>query len=234
VAYLSDQHDATVIHGDGGRRSVRKQAGLARSDVVASLTGYGAMTNVGICTMAREIDPEIGTVARIDHGDAAEYTGLVDRVVYPEQLAAHAATNEIMHVAGEGVQTVKEVTGDLAILELSVASDAPVAGRELSDAAFPRGVGRHRRAGQQPVAGATDGAGARLPLPRRRQDGCQRRGGSAVPRVTAGRRPGGLERPVGRRFICEPGTPPGGFLLVVSVKVKSVRVQSRRSSAMAA
>ena len=139
MAYLSDQHDATVIHGDGGRRSVRKQAGLARSDVVASLTGYGAMTNVGICTMAREIDPEIGTVARIDHGDAAEYTGLVDRVVYPEQLAAHAATNEIMHVAGEGVQTVKEVTGDLAILELSVASDAPVAGRELSDVAFPRG-----------------------------------------------------------------------------------------------
>jgi len=107
--------------------------------VAVWLTGHGARGSVAIWWVERGIAPEIGTVARIDHGDAAEYTGLVDRVVYPEQLAAHAATNEIMHVAGEGVQTVKEVTGDLAILELSVASDAPVAGRELSDVAFPRG-----------------------------------------------------------------------------------------------
>ena len=140
VEFLSDQYDATVIHGDGGRRSVLQQAGLDRSDVVAALTGYGAMTNVGICAMATEIEPDVGTVARIDHGDRDEYAGLVDRVVYPEELAAHAATNEIVHVAGGGVQTIEEVTGDLSLLELTVASDAPVAGRELRDVAFPRGA----------------------------------------------------------------------------------------------
>jgi len=139
VAFLSDQYDATVIHGDGGRRSVLQQAGLDRSDVIAALTGYGAMTNIGICAMATEIEPDIGTVARIDHGDRDEYDGLVDRVVYPEELAAHAATNEILHVAGGGVQTIEEVTGDLALLELTVAGDAPVADRELRDVAFPRG-----------------------------------------------------------------------------------------------
>jgi len=140
VEFLSDQYEATVIHGDGGRRSILEQAGLDRSDVIAALTGYGAMTNIGICTMAATIESGIGTVARIDHGDKSEYAGLVDRVVYPEQLAAHAATNEIMHVAGGGVQTVEEVTGDLTVLELTVAGDAPVAGRELSDVAFPRGA----------------------------------------------------------------------------------------------
>lgn len=140
VEFLSDQYDATIIQGDGGRRSILQQAGLGRSDVIAALTGYGAMTNIGICTMAREIEPDIGTVARIDHGDKAEYAGLVDRVVYPEQLAAHAATNEIMHVAGGGVQMIEEVTGDLTVLELTVAEEAPVADRKLSEMAFPRGA----------------------------------------------------------------------------------------------
>jgi trk system potassium uptake protein TrkA len=140
VEFLSEQYDATVIHGDGGRRSILRQAGLDQSDVVAALTGYGAMTNIGICTMAAEIDPDIGTVARIDHGDRDEYDGLVDRVVYPEELAAHAATNEIIHVAGGGVRTIEEVTGDLSLLELTVSGDAPVAGRELRDVSFPRGA----------------------------------------------------------------------------------------------
>ena len=140
VEFLSEQYDATVIHGDGGRRSILRQAGLDQSDVVAALTGYGAMTNIGICTMAAEIDPDIGTVARIDHGDRDEYDGLVDRVVYPDDLAAHAATNEIIHVAGGGVRTIEEVTGDLSLLELTVSGDAPVAGRELRDVSFPRGA----------------------------------------------------------------------------------------------
>lgn len=140
VEFLSNQYDATIIQGDGGRRSILKQAGLERSDVLAALTGYGAMTNVGICAMATTIDPDIGTVARIDHGERDEYADLVDRVVYPEELAAHAATNEILHVAGGGVQTIEEVTGDLTILELTVASNAPVADRELSEVAFPRGA----------------------------------------------------------------------------------------------
>ncbi|WP_435094630.1 potassium channel family protein [Halorubrum sp. N11] len=140
VEFLSEQYDATIIHGDGGRRSVLQQAGLDRSDVFAALTGYGAMTNIGICTMATELEPDVGTVARIDHGDRDEYAGLVDRVVYPEELAAHAATNEIVHVAGGGVQTIEQVTGNLSLLELTVAGDAPVADRELQDVSFPRGA----------------------------------------------------------------------------------------------
>lgn len=139
VKFLTDQYEATVIQGDGGRRSVLEQANLKRSDVIAALTGYGAMTNVGICTMAKTIAPDIGTVARIDHGDTEEYTEVVDRVVYPEQLAAQAATNEIMYVSNAGVQAVEQVTGDLELLDLTVAENAPVADRELREISFPRG-----------------------------------------------------------------------------------------------
>ena len=140
VDFLSEQYDATIIHGDGGRQSILRQAGLDRSDVIAALTRYGAMTNIGICTMAMNVEPDIGTVARIDHGDKDEYAGLVDQVVYAEELAANAATNEILHVAGGGVQTVQQVTGDITLLELTVSGDAPVADRELRDVSFPRGA----------------------------------------------------------------------------------------------
>jgi trk system potassium uptake protein TrkA len=139
VEFLTSKYEATVIQGDGGRRSILEQAGLERTDVLAALTGYGAMTNIGICTMAKTIDQDIGTVARIDHGETSEYAGVVDEVVYPEQLAAHAATNEIMHVAKQGVQTIEEVTSDLELLELTVADEAPVASRALRDVSFPRG-----------------------------------------------------------------------------------------------
>jgi trk system potassium uptake protein TrkA len=88
------------------------------------------MTNVGTCTMAREIEPDVGTAARIDHGEKSEYAGLVDQVVSPEELAARAATDETVHVAGGGVQTIECVTGDLTLLEITVAEDAPVAARD--------------------------------------------------------------------------------------------------------
>ncbi len=133
VEFLSNQYNATVIQGDGGRRSILQQAGLERSNIIAALTDYGAMTNVGICTMATQMQPDIGTVARIDHGNIDEYDGLVDEVVYPEKLAGHAAVNEIMHVAGAGVQTVSEVTEDLTLVEFTVSTDAPVADRELQE-----------------------------------------------------------------------------------------------------
>lgn len=140
VEYLSEQYTATVIHGDGSRQDVLKQAGLEQSDVIAALTGYGAMTNIGICLMANNLEEGINTVARIDHGNRAEYTGMVDRVVYPEQLAAHAATNEIMRAAGRDVQTLEQISEDLELVEIRVAGGAPVAGHRLEEVSFPRGT----------------------------------------------------------------------------------------------
>jgi len=140
VEYINDQYVATVIHGDGGRPSVLRQAGLERSDVVAALTGYGAMTNLGICMTAERIAPEVKTVARIDHGDTEEYGGMADAIVYPEQLAAHTAVNEITAVAGGGVRTIERVTGSLELVEVTVAEGAPAAGKRLADISFPRGA----------------------------------------------------------------------------------------------
>lgn len=140
VEYINDQYVASVIHGDGGRPSVLRQAGLERSDVVAALTDYGAMTNLGICMSAERIAPDVKTVARIDHGDSAEYEGMADAIVYPEQLAAHVAVNDIMAVSDGGVRTIEQISADLELVEVSVAEGAPAAGKRLADVSFPRGA----------------------------------------------------------------------------------------------
>lgn len=138
--FLSDQYIASVIHGDGGRPSVLQQAQLERSDIIAGLTNYGAMTNVGICMTAQRIAPDINTVARIDHGDHEEFEEVVGAVVYPEELAANAAANDIIDVSGGGVRTIEEVTDRLELIEIEVAERAPAAGKSLEAVSFPRGA----------------------------------------------------------------------------------------------
>lgn len=140
VDFLSDQYIASVIHGDGGRPSVLREARLEQSDVIAALTSYGAMTNLGICMTAQRIAPDIKTVARIDHGDHEEYEEMVDDVVYPEELAAHAAANDIIDVSGGGVRTIEEITTQLELIEIEVAEGAPAAGKSLEAVSFPRGA----------------------------------------------------------------------------------------------
>jgi trk system potassium uptake protein TrkA len=139
VEFLSDQYVATVIHGDGGRPSILRQADLERSDVLASLTTYGAMTNLGICMTGQRIAEDIRTVARIGHGDDEEYRELVDAVVYPEELAAHTAANQVIKVSDGGVRTIEEVTEDLELVEITVTETAPVTGKSLEEVALPRG-----------------------------------------------------------------------------------------------
>ncbi|WP_103029894.1 potassium channel family protein [Salinibacter altiplanensis] len=140
VEFLCDQYVASVIQGDGGRPSVLRQAKLDRSDVIAALTAYGAMTNLGICMTAQRIAPSIKTVARIDHGDDEEFGEMVDTVVYPGKLAANAAANEVIEVSGGGVRTIEEITGNLELIEITVAESAPVAGKTLEAVSLPRGA----------------------------------------------------------------------------------------------
>ena len=152
VEFLTDQYVATVIHGDGGRPSVLRETQLDRTDVIAALTSYGAMTNLGICMTAQRIEPDVKTVARIDHGDDEEYAEMVDGVVYPEELAAMTAANEVMDVSGAGVRSIEPITEALELVEIQVAEGAPAAGRTLAEVAFPRGavVVADQRSGQLP------------------------------------------------------------------------------------
>ncbi|AJF26536.1 NAD-binding protein [Haloarcula sp. KBTZ06] len=136
VSDIADQWIATVIQGDATNPDIIEQAGLERADVIAALTGETGL-NLAVCLAAAELTPDIRTVARIDRTGGESYTRFVDAVVFPERAGSRVAANEII---GSDVQTLADVTGNLDIMLIRVADDAPAAGKPLSDVRFPEGT----------------------------------------------------------------------------------------------
>ncbi|MFB6361828.1 MAG: TrkA family potassium uptake protein [Halobacteriales archaeon] len=137
--FLNDQYVATVIEGDATRPSVLRQAQPERSDVIASMIGDSVGTNIFICSTAESMNPDIDTVARIDQGDQEEYEDMVDGVIFPEELAAHSAANEVIQVCGGGVRTIEEFSEHLELLEIEVTEESPAANKRFDEIGFPRG-----------------------------------------------------------------------------------------------
>jgi trk system potassium uptake protein TrkA len=95
-ATLADQQVGRVIEGDGTDEEVLREADPEAADVVAALTN-DTRANVVVCEMAREIAPEIRTLARIsqdgerDHQHRSE----IDDIVYPAGVGARVAVDRI-------------------------------------------------------------------------------------------------------------------------------------------
>jgi trk system potassium uptake protein TrkA len=79
---------------------------------------------------ARQLQPGIRTVARIEEEEGDEYTEYVDEVYFPERASVKAAVNAI---TGSDVRTLESVTGDLELLDVRVDYDAPAAGEVVED-----------------------------------------------------------------------------------------------------
>jgi trk system potassium uptake protein TrkA len=133
---IADAYFATVIEGDAANPEILEQADVERADAVAALTGETGL-NLAVCMAAREMSPEVRTVARIDRADADAYTRFVDAVLFPERAGARVAVNEIL---GSDVQTLADVTGTLDIMQIRVGEGAPAAGKTLSEIRFPSGT----------------------------------------------------------------------------------------------
>lgn len=131
---ISDDYVATVIVGDATRPDILRQADIDRADAVAALTGKTG-TNIAICMLAERLADDVRTVLRTDRRVGDEYAAFVDEVIFPEAAGARAATNAIDH----GVATLADASGTVDIMEIQVTDSAPVAGRSLSEVAFPQG-----------------------------------------------------------------------------------------------
>jgi trk system potassium uptake protein TrkA len=95
-ARLTNQRVGNVIEGSGTDRAVLYRADLERADVVAALTN-DTRANVVICGLAREIDPEIRTIARVAQDGERDYQHLkdIDDVVYPAAAGAAIAVDHV-------------------------------------------------------------------------------------------------------------------------------------------
>jgi trk system potassium uptake protein TrkA len=136
VEEIADAWIATVIQGDASDPNILEQAGIERADTVAALTELTGL-NLAVCLLATRLTDGIRTVARVDRETDDAYDQFVDAVVYPEAAGARVAASK---TAGDEVRTLSSVTGDVEILEITVAEGAPAAGRTLADISFPAGT----------------------------------------------------------------------------------------------
>ncbi|SFR49675.1 MULTISPECIES: potassium channel family protein [Halorubrum] len=136
VSEIADEYVATVIRGDATNPDIIEQADIERADAIAALTGETGL-NLAVCLAATELSPGVRTVARIDRAAGESYTRFVDAVLFPERAGARVAANEVL---GSDVQTLADVTGNLDIMLIRVAEEAPAAGKALSEVRFPAGT----------------------------------------------------------------------------------------------
>ncbi|MFA1611884.1 potassium channel family protein [Halobellus rubicundus] len=136
VDEIADEWIATVIRGDASTPDIQKQAGVEGADAIAALTGHAGL-NLAICLVAKELNPEIRTVTRIQEATGEAYAEFVDGVVFPEHAGARVAANEIV---GSDVQTLADVTGRIDVMQIRVQEGAPAAGKTLSEVRFPAGA----------------------------------------------------------------------------------------------
>jgi trk system potassium uptake protein TrkA len=135
---VSERHVSMVVQGDATRPEILDEATVGRSDAVAAVTGDGA-TNVAVCAQARELAPEVRTVARADTAAAAEREAneaFIDAVVYPE----HAGARQVLsYVLGEGFEQFVEMPRGFEAAVFTVAEGAPVDGKRVTEISLPIG-----------------------------------------------------------------------------------------------
>lgn len=91
-------------------------------------------TNLAVCLAVQELAPAVRTVMRTTSQDES-YERSPTRWSPRRPRAARVVTNLIE----TGVETLEATTGDLEILDITVAEDAAVADRRLVEVCLPRG-----------------------------------------------------------------------------------------------
>jgi len=125
----------TIVAGDATSPSVLSSVLTDDTSVIGALTDSDS-TNLAVCLAARTFQPDIRTVARITTSDADEYEQLVDKVVFPERASVKTAVNAL---SGSDVRTFEDVTGEMEVFDIRVASDSSIAGQRLDDVDLPEG-----------------------------------------------------------------------------------------------
>jgi len=121
--------DVTYLEGDATQPSLLREATTDDTDVLGALTDDQS-TNLAVCMAAKQLYPDVETVARIELEGGDEYTEFVDRVYFPERASIKAAVNAL---SGSDVRTLEGVTGDLELFDVRVDYDAPAAGEIVED-----------------------------------------------------------------------------------------------------
>ena len=138
LSYADNHLDIRVIRGDATSLAVLKDARVASSDLLISVTSSETI-NITICAIAKQLGAK-RTIARIsntefiDNTDDIQFSSLgIDELISPEALAA----DEIELLLNESAfnERFDFEDGALTMLGLNISRTAPFVGKAVKDAA---------------------------------------------------------------------------------------------------
>lgn len=125
-----------VINGDGCDPQYLEEAGIARANVVAAVTGHDE-DNLVICQLAKELFHTSRTVARVnDPTNTHAFSELeVDVPVDSTAIIAKIIEEEVSLEDIVSLMTFKR--GKLSLVRIDIADDSPVNGKRIKDIILP-------------------------------------------------------------------------------------------------
>ncbi len=128
--------EALVINGDGCDPNILKEAGIARADVVAAVTGDDE-DNLIICQLAKEIFKVKRAVGRVNNPDNEHtFSELgVDVPVDSTKIIAKIIEEEVSFSDFVNLMSFKR--GKLAIVRIDLPNDSPVINKQIQDIQLP-------------------------------------------------------------------------------------------------
>ncbi|WP_424014722.1 potassium channel family protein [Halorubrum xinjiangense] len=127
----SRQYDCLVINDDATSKETLQDAGAERADALISTTDQDA-TNIMVCLLAQELSiPNIVSVVHNpEHMNVFEQIG-VNTMQNPQSLIAEYLYRA---VSRPSVVDFMHIGEEAEVFEITVGSDAPIAGRTLREA----------------------------------------------------------------------------------------------------
>ena len=138
AAQITDEIGSIVVAQDGCEGKYLGEAGCARADIVAAVTGDDE-DNLVICQMAKHHFDVRRTIARVNNPKNEllfRHLG-VDEIISPTRMILGSIeqdipVHELLHLGGLG-------GSDLEIIEAHLQDDSPAIGRSTSELAIPEG-----------------------------------------------------------------------------------------------
>jgi trk system potassium uptake protein TrkA len=135
---IADEIGSIVVAQDGCEGKYLGEAGCARADIVAAVTGDDE-DNLVICQMAKHHFDVRRTIARVNNPkNEALFRHLgVDEIISPTRMILGSIeqdipVHELLHLAALG-------EGELEIIEAHLQEDSPAIGRAAGEIAMPEG-----------------------------------------------------------------------------------------------
>jgi trk system potassium uptake protein TrkA len=133
-----DRSDILVINGDACDIRYLEEAGIERADILAAVTGDDD-DNLVMCQLAMETYQVPRSVARVNDPrnerifqalgiDALSSTTIITRLIEEE-----ATTGDVITL-----QALKK--GSVALVEMDLPKNSPIAGKRVSELGFPKGI----------------------------------------------------------------------------------------------